>query len=71
MESAATQTKECVYVPVGSIVATFVAQTVCFFGVQVFNVTTMACTTMAFPIIRLILERSLGRVKLSSPGIHG
>jgi hypothetical protein len=32
--------------------------------------TTMAYTTLAFPIISLALELVLGRVKLSSLGIH-
>ena len=67
---SAIQTKEYVYVAVGSIMVMFVAQTVYFFGVQVSNMTTMAYTMLAFPIISLILELVLGRVKLSSLGIH-
>ena len=67
---SAIQTKEYVYVAVGSIMVMFVAQTVYFFGVQVSNMTTMAYTMLAFPIISLILELVLGRVKLSSLGIR-
>ena len=48
----------------------FVAQTVYFVGVQASNMTTMAYTTLAFPITSLILELVLGRVKLSSLGIR-
>ena len=67
---SAIQTKEYVYVAVGSIMVMFVAQVVYFFGVQASNMTTMAYTMLAFPIISLILELILGRVKLSSLGIH-
>jgi len=67
---SAIQTKEYVYVAVGSIMVMFVAQTVYFFGVQASNMTTMAYTMLAFPIISLVLELVLGRVKLSSLGIR-
>jgi len=67
---SAIQTKEYVYVAVGSIMVMFVAQTVYFFGVQASNMATMAYTMLAFPIISLVLELVLGRVKLSSLGIH-
>ncbi len=67
---SAIQTKEYVYVAIGSIMVMFVAQTIYFFGVQVSNMTTMAYTMLAFPFISLILELVLGRVKLSSLGIY-
>jgi uncharacterized membrane protein len=67
---SAIQTKEYVYIAIGSIMVMFVAQAVYFFGVQVSNMTTMAYTMLAFPVISLILELILGRVKLSSLGIH-
>jgi drug/metabolite transporter (DMT)-like permease len=66
----AIQAKEYVYIAVGSIMVMFVAQTVYFIGVQAANMTTMAYTMLAFPFISLILELVLGRVKLSSLGIH-
>ena len=67
---SAIQTKEYVTIAIGSIMVMFVAQVVYFYGVQVSNMTTMAYTMLAFPIISLILELVLGRVKLSSLGIH-
>ena len=67
---SAIQTREYVTIASGSIMVMFVAQAVYFFGVQVSNMTTMAYTTLAFPIISLALELVLGRVKLSSLGIH-
>lgn len=67
---SAIQTRECVYVAIGSIMVMFVAQTVCFFGVQVSNMTTMAYTMLACSVISLVLELVLGRVKLSSLGIR-
>ena len=67
---SAIQTKEYVYVAVGSIMVMFVAQVIYFLGVQASNMTTMAYTMLAFPIISLILELVLGRVKLSSLGIR-
>ena len=44
------ETKEYVTIAIGSIMVMFVAQAVYFFGVQVSNMTTMAYTTLAFPI---------------------
>ncbi len=67
---SAIQTKEYVYIAVGSIMVMFVAQAVYFFAVQASNMTTLAYTTLAFPIISLALELVLGRVKLSSLGMH-
>ncbi len=67
---SAIQTKEYVYIALGSIMVMFVAQVVYFFGVQASNMTTMSYTMLAFPIISLILELVLGRVKLSSLGIR-
>ena len=67
---SAIQPKEYVYIAVGSIMVMFVAQVVYFFGVQASNMTTMAYTMLAFPIISLILELVLGRVRLSSLGIR-
>ncbi|KAA3646735.1 MAG: hypothetical protein DWQ07_11060 [Chloroflexi bacterium] len=67
---AAIQPKEYIYIAIGSIMVMFVAQLVYFLGVRVSNMTTMALTVLAFPIISLILEVVLGRVKLSSLGIY-
>ena len=67
---SAIQTKEYVYIAIGSIIVMFIAQTIYFYGVQASNMTTMAYTVLAFPFISLILELILGRVKLSSLGIR-
>ena len=67
---SAIQTREYIYIAVGSIMVMFVAQTVYFYGVQVSNMTTMAYTILAFPIISLVMELILGRIKLSSLGVH-
>jgi hypothetical protein len=67
---SAIQPKEYVYIAVGSIMVMFVAQTVYFFGVQASNMTAIAYTMLAFPVISLALELVLGRVKLSSLGIR-
>jgi hypothetical protein len=67
---SAIQTKEYVIIAVGSIMVMFVAQVVYFYGVQASNMTTMAYTMLAFPVISLVLELVLGRVKLSSLGTH-
>jgi hypothetical protein len=48
----------------------FVAQLIFFFGVDEANMTTMAYTMLAFPIISLILELIVGRVKISSLGLY-
>ena len=67
---SAIKPKEYVYVAIGSVIVMFVAQVVYFFGVQASNMTTMSYTMLAFPFISLILELVLGRIKLSSLGIH-
>jgi drug/metabolite transporter (DMT)-like permease len=67
---SAIQPKEYVFIAIGSIMVMFVAQVVYFFGVQASNMTTMSYTMLAFPIISLILELLLGRVKLSSLGVY-
>jgi drug/metabolite transporter (DMT)-like permease len=67
---SAIQAKEFVYIVIGSIMVMFVAQALFFFGVQASNITTMALTLLAFPFISLVLELVLGRVKLSSLGLH-
>jgi len=67
---SAIQAKEYVTIAVGSITVMFVAQVIYFFGVRASNMTTMAYTMLAFPVVSLILELVLGRVKLSSLGIH-
>ena len=67
---SAIQTKEYVYIAVGSVMVMFVAQVVYFFGVQASNMTTMSYTMLAFPIISLALELVVGRIKPSSLGIR-
>jgi drug/metabolite transporter (DMT)-like permease len=67
---SAIKPQEYVYIAIGSIIVMFVAQVVYFVGVQASNMTTMSYTMLAFPIISLVLELTLGRVKLSSLGIH-
>ena len=67
---SAIQTREYVYIAIGSIMVMFVAQVIYFVGVRVSNMTTMAYTMLAFPFISLILELVLGRIKLSSLGIY-
>jgi drug/metabolite transporter (DMT)-like permease len=64
------QPKEYIIIAIGSIMVMFLAQVVYFFGVKVSNMTTMSYTMLSFPIITMILELILGRVKLSSLGIH-
>jgi len=67
---SAIQPKEYIIIAIGSILVMFVAPAIYFFGVQASNMTTMAYTVLAYPIIVLILELVVGRVKLSSLGIH-
>ncbi len=67
---SAIQPKEYVYIAIGSIMVMFVAQVIFFFGVKISSMTTMAYTMLAFPIISLILELILGRVKPSSLGLY-
>jgi drug/metabolite transporter (DMT)-like permease len=67
---SAIPAREYVIIAIGSIMVMFVAQAIFFFGVQVSSMTTMSLTLLAFPIISLILELVLGRVKLSSLGIY-
>ena len=62
--------KDYLYIAIGSIMVMFIAQVIFFFGVQASNMTTMSYTMLAFPIISLILELIVGRIKLSSLGIH-
>ena len=62
--------KDYVLIAIGSIMVMFVAQAIFFFGVQVSSITTVSLTLLAFPIISLILELVLGRVKVSSLGIY-
>ena len=69
-ELSAIQPKEYIYIAIGSIMVMFVAQVIFFFGVKVSSMTTMAHTMLAFPIISLILELILGRVKFSSLGLY-
>ena len=67
---AAIRARDYVYIAIGSILVMFVAQVIYFVGVQAANMTTMAYTMLAFPMISLIVELVLGRIKLSSLGIH-
>ena len=67
---SAIQAKEYVYIAIGSVMVMFVAQVIYFFGVRASNMTTMALTMLAFPFISLILELVVGRVRLSSLGMH-
>jgi hypothetical protein len=69
-ELSAIQPREYIIIGIGSIMVMFVAQLIFFLGVQVSNVTTMALTLLAFPIISLILEIIVGMVELSSLGIY-
>jgi drug/metabolite transporter (DMT)-like permease len=64
------QPKDYLIIAVGSIMVMFVAQFIFFFGVDESNLTTMAYTMLAFPIISLILEIIVGRVKLTSLGLY-
>ena len=67
---AAIRAQDYVYIAIGSILVMFVAQVIYFFGVQAANMPTLAYTMLAFPIVSLIAELVLGRVKLSSLGVH-
>jgi len=67
---SAIQPKEYITIAIGSIMVMFVAQVIFCFGVEASSVTTMSYTMLAFPIISLILELILGRVKLSSLGMY-
>ena len=64
------ESKDYLYIAIGSIMVMFIAQTIYFYGVKASNMTTMAYTMLAFPIISLILELIVGRIKLASLGIH-
>ena len=67
---AEIRAREYLYIAIGSVMVMFVAQVIYFIGVQASNMTTMAYTMLASPFISLILELALGRIKLSSLGIH-
>ena len=67
---SAIQTKEYIYIAIGSVMVMFVAQALFFFGVQLSNMTTMTLTLLALPFITLGLELLLGRIKVSSLGMH-
>ena len=67
---AAIRAQDYVYIAIGSILVMFVAQVIYFFGVQATSLTTLAYTMLAFPIVSLIAELVLGRVKFSSLGVH-
>ena len=67
---SAIRPKEYLYIAAGSILVMFIAQVIYFFGVQASNMTTMSYTMLAAPVISLMLELLLGRVKLSSLGMH-
>ena len=62
---AAIRAREYIYIVIGLILVMLVAQVIYFFGVQATSLTTLAYTMLAFPIISLIAELILGRVKLS------
>jgi len=64
------QPRDYLIIAAGSIMVMFVAQLIFFFGVDEASMTTMAYTMLAFPIISLILEMIVGRVKPSSLGIY-
>jgi drug/metabolite transporter (DMT)-like permease len=67
---AEIRARDTIYIAIGSILVMFVAQVIYFFGVQATNLTTLAYTMLAFPIISLIAELILGRIQLSSLGVH-
>jgi drug/metabolite transporter (DMT)-like permease len=69
-ELTAIRTREYVSIAAGSIMVMFVAQAIYFAGVKASNMTTMGYTMLAFPVISLILELVLGRVKPSSIGTY-
>ena len=67
---SAIRIREYVYIAIGSILVMFVAQVIYFVGVQAASMTTIAYTVLAFPLLSLIAELILGRIVLSSLGIH-
>jgi|GEM_PF-3267085 len=67
---SAIQPKEYITIAIGSIMVMFVAQVVFFFAIENASMTTISYTVLAFPIISLILEVIVGRVKLSSLGMY-
>lgn len=67
---SAIQTKEYLYIAIGSVMVMFVAQALFFFGVQLSTMTTMTLTLLALPFITLLLEIILGRIKVSSLGLY-
>jgi len=54
----------------GSVLALVVGHVLYFKGLALTNVTTMAYTTLAYPIVSLVLELVLGRVKPSALTLH-
>ena len=67
---SAIQPREYLYIAIGSVIVMFVDQMVYFVGVKLSNMTTMAYTMLAYPLISLGLELLLGRIKPSSLGSH-
>lgn len=62
--------KDVRYIAIGSAIAFPIGRILYMTGLSASNVTTMAYTALAFPIVSLILEVVLGRIKLTSLTIY-
>lgn len=62
--------KDMLYLAIGSMIAFPVGHILYMAGLSASNVTTMAYTALAFPVVSLILELVLGRIKLTALTVH-
>jgi len=62
--------RDTVYLATGSALGIVVAQAMYFAGISASNLTTVAYTMLAYPVIAMIAEVILGRVELASLSIR-
>jgi hypothetical protein len=65
-ERLSLNTKDVFYLALGSVLVMVVAQTVWFVGLSASSMTAMTYTMLAYPIIALVLELAVGRMRLSA-----
>ena len=65
-ERLSLNTRDVLYLALGSVLVMIVAQTVWFVGLSASSMTAMTYTMLAYPIIAMILELAIGRMKLSA-----
>ncbi len=61
----AVSAKHWVYVSIGAVVALFIGETLFITGIAKSNVTAVAYTALAYPVMSLAVESALGRASLT------